>query len=167
MKNLLTEQLKICLLRNFTGNEDLFLADVDRHAWILDDRDNSIDLSDKCWYQGAGKQALEQHLAGRLFGTLLSSLKGDGDERWLPSRFAFPTEIRTPEGSQEWPSELPASEPRYQCQWDETKYEEYDPLPENMYFANIDTPEEDKPRAGFLSTPGEESPIRNDQNGEW
>jgi hypothetical protein len=112
-KELLTDQVKVCLLRNFAGPPDPAVTDNDRHTWILDDKDTSVDLSIKFWSHGAGAGALEQYLAGRLFVTLLSSLLSEDYDRRIPSRFELPIELQTPAEIQQWPDKLAEHEPTW------------------------------------------------------
>ena len=104
---LLGEHFKMCLLRYFAGNVDLAYADGDRHAYILTDRDMSIDLSDECWSKGGGKEILEQYLSWQLFGSFLSTLdeESDSKSRWISYQLALPTQLRTPEEGQIWPDD--------------------------------------------------------------
>jgi hypothetical protein len=97
---------KMCLLRYFVGNPNLELGDFYKHSFSLQDqRLFSVDLSEKCWTNGAGKEALELDIARRLFSARMASLglEDPGEIRLSRSRRTEMVELHTPPDEQLWP----------------------------------------------------------------
>lgn len=64
--DLLRDHFRMCLFRSFFGGENLYIADFNRHVQILNDRRFSMNLSNKCWLAGPGREALELYMAWRV-----------------------------------------------------------------------------------------------------
>jgi hypothetical protein len=76
-----------------------------------------VDLSEKCWISGPGKEALELDIARRLFPARLASLglEGPGEMRLSRPRPAKMLDLHTPPDEQLWPESFECSDSFRYC----------------------------------------------------